>query len=187
MMQHIHDRTSMIFKSNEQENHIITAFIEDVRKISDQANDLYTYCNGTGSDLYKISRAVDKVRGNLARQQANLSNHEWLSIFSTDHLILTWRLYNMIAGFEVLQLEQVNNFQSCKFGLWYYGNKDTRISNLNGFTEMGNLHKKLHSHAANCHHSHAKGDKNMALTHFDETMSVLMQLVDCIKKLQHLI
>jgi methyl-accepting chemotaxis protein len=171
-----------IFDANKRQNTIVGSFVEEVRRIADHANNLYTYCNGTGSDLYKISRAVDRVRGNIARKQADLTPQDWLKVFATDHIIFTWRMYNMVAGFEVLEISGVNNPKTCKLGLWYNGVTDNALLNNRNFADIEVYHRKLHDYAVECVNACNSDNHEKALRAFQDAMPVLHKLLDSLEE-----
>jgi len=183
-MRQINTQMATVFEANEKENQIINNFISDVKQISIYANDLFAYCNKTGEDMYKISRAVDRVRGRIARDQANLPASDWLKIFATDHLIVTWRLYNFMAGFEKIEIRHVNNFKTCKLGLWFTENQP-RLGNNPDFAQMGELHKALHERAADCFTAFSKGDAQKATSYFNECNTILSKLIATLEKLEN--
>jgi methyl-accepting chemotaxis protein len=186
-MKQINQQMHEVYTSNKRQNSIINSFVEDVKKISDHANSLYTYCNGTGSDLYKISRAVDKVRGDVARKQANLSPKQWLRVFSTDHIIFTWRMYNMVEGFEKLEIAMVNNPKTCKLGLWYNTVTDTKLLNSRDFQDIETHHRKLHDYAVECVQACNINQKERAMQAFNNAMPVLSKLLDSLAKVEEIV
>jgi methyl-accepting chemotaxis protein len=186
-MKQISSQMHDVFDANKKQNLIIGSFVEEVKRISDHTNNLYTYCNGTGSDLYKISRAVDKVRGNIARKQANLTTKEWLKIFATDHIIFTWRMYNMVAGFEVLEINMVNNPKTCKLGLWYNSVTDTRLLNSRHFMDIEVHHRKLHDFAVECVQACNINNYDRAINAFHNAMPVLARLLECLEEVEKIV
>jgi len=182
-MLNINKRVAQLIFSNEQQNNITRFFVEKINEISAQSNSIYKCCNITGIDLYKISRSVDSVRGNLARKQASLNNKQWCEIFQVDHIIFTWRLYNMIAGFEKLELKNINNHKTCKLGLWYYAMTEIHIIINKDFKDIGVYHEKLHKLAVDCVNACNFNKYDTAMYKFKEALIVMNNLIKSIQNL----
>lgn len=161
-------------------------FFNILNDISKESSKLVDYCNGTGDLMYKVSRSVDKVRGNMARYTSSLTQPEWLRVYSIDHVIYTWRLYNMIAGFEVLEYKNISNPKTCKFGLWYYSVTDRNILDNIHFKNAGALHASLHEKGVECFNYHKDNDDQKALQAFNEATTVLSKFVKEIEAIQSL-
>jgi Methyl-accepting chemotaxis protein len=152
-------------------------FFKLLNDISRESSKLVDYCNGTGDLMYNVSRSVDKVRGNMARYSTSLTLPEWLRVYSIDHVIYTWRLYNMIAGFEVLEYKNISNPKRCKFGLWYYSVTDAAIINNIHFKNAGALHASLHEKGVKCFNYKQNNENTKALKAFDESTAILSNFV----------
>lgn len=107
---------------------LTNSFLNAVGALAISYSDLSDGCLTTGSHMYKISRLIDNLRSDVARRRAILYPLDWLTVFEVDHLIFTWRIYNNLADFEQLRLEQVNNPKGCKFGKWATAQEDPRIT-----------------------------------------------------------
>lgn len=185
-MENINKQINDISVSNKKQNQIIGGFLSEVKHISDQSNDLYRFCNETGFDMYKISRSVDAVRGHLARKQANLSRVEWIEVYQVDHIIFTWRMYNMVAGFETLTIAQVSNHKTCKLGLWYYSVLDEGIRKNKDFIEVDYYHERLHKFATQCVQLCNEGSYLDAMQKFNDAIPVMNALNDSLEKVKTL-
>lgn len=165
-----------------KQNRLTQLFIDKTNSISSQATTLHDFCNAVGSDLYKISRSVDKVRGNLARRQAHLSDREWCDVYMVDHLIFTWRMFNMASGYETLLLENVNNHRTCKLGLWYYSQKNPEYLDNPDFKEIEVHHEHLHKLAAECVVLCTDGDNESGMRKFEESLPIMNSLLEAISR-----
>ncbi len=143
-------------------------FVAAIDSIGDSYDVLSRECVSTGEHLYKISRNVDKTRSDLARGGTDLSVAEWLKIFHIDHLIFTWRLYNNLAGFEDLKLEQVNNPKGCKLGKWLEANSNTKYGRLREFRLLYDAHAEIHKYAVESWHAKDCGNREEALQYFNK-------------------
>jgi hypothetical protein len=151
---------------------------------------LYDDCMATGKQFYRISRDIDNARSDMARQRSKLTTQDWLKIYEVDHLIFTWRLYNTIAGFEHLRIEQLNNPRGCKIGKWFAAQTDERITSSVAFNKLFAAHDELHQVACDCWYANEGGDRNealrlfyIALEKYDTYVQLIHELMDVIRNL----
>ena len=72
----------------------------------------------------------------------------------------------MIAGFETLELKNLNRPQRCKFGLWYNAEDKDYLRSNPVFAEAGRVHDELHHLAVECYNANENGDKEAAMDYF---------------------
>ncbi|MCH5256868.1 MAG: CZB domain-containing protein [Lachnospiraceae bacterium] len=147
-------------------------FVSSIDAIADSYHTLSDECVGTGEHLYRISRDIDRARSDMARHNSKLSTLDWITVFEIDHLIFTWRVYNNLADFEHLKIEQLNNPTGCKFGKWVGKQTDTRITNSSEFKQAVALHHELHDYACASWHAKDRGDREEALDQFNRAYEV---------------
>ncbi len=150
--------------------------IASIDSIAESYDELADECMGTGKHLYTISRAVDKLRSDLARGGAKLNTLDWLVVFEIDHLIFTWRVFNNLAGYEKLKLEQLNNPAGCKFGKWLGKQEDLRITSSTAFKNASRIHEELHKYATASWKANEDGNKKLALENFNKAYAEFTEL-----------
>lgn len=165
-MNSIMDQIDDAFAQTTTQNDSAKIFLDQLANVEKDSESLIEHCQDPARDMYTISRAIDKIRGNVARKQAKLSNSQWIDIYIVDHMIFTWRLYNMIAGFETLELKNLNRPQRCKFGLWYNAEDKDYLRSNPVFAEAGRVHDELHHLAVECYNANENGDKEAAMDYF---------------------
>lgn len=169
-----------------EEQDVATAhFITMIDTLTEGADKLKNQCNGVGDIMFKISRTVDKVRGDMARHSSHLNTKQWLEIYETDHLIFTWRLFNHIYGFEQLKLTNLNDPTKCKFGIWQASVDDEAILSRECFKAATSNHIKLHELAVKCYESVERKETEVALQHFHHALTILDSFIDNLKELQN--
>lgn len=166
----ISKNTEQLYKNIDSQTVNNDEFLKAVNSIADGYSSLSVGCFDTGQHLYRISRDIDNARNDLYRQNSRPTIHDRLNVFDTDHLTLTWRLYNNIVEFESLKITQLNNPDSCKFGVWYHSVTDPLIKNSDELSAVWEAHLNLHKHAVNCFE--AKSDYNLTLAYreFSKTL-----------------
>jgi methyl-accepting chemotaxis protein len=155
--------------------------------IANGCETLYNDCMATGKHFYRISRDIDNARSDMARQRSKLTTLDWLSIYEVDHLIFTWRLYNTIAGFEHLKIEQLNNPRGCKVGKWFAAQTDERITNSVAFNKLYATHDELHKTACDCWYANEEGNRSEALRLFYIALDTYAKYVEYINDLKEVI
>lgn len=162
-------------------------FVTSIDVIADSYHTLSDECLGTGEHLYRISRDIDRARSDMARHNSKLSTLDWITIFEIDHLIFTWRVYNNLADFETLRIEQLNNPTGCKFGKWVANQTDPRITGSSEFKQAVSLHKELHDYACASWHAKDGGDREEALNQFNSAYNVYVRFQKAINGIRKVI
>ncbi|MBQ7954862.1 MAG: CZB domain-containing protein [Lachnospiraceae bacterium] len=175
--------------SNEIQNQsaLTQHFVASVDSIAESYNMLSEECLKTGDQFYRISREVDSIRGNVARNNSKLSTLDWLTIFEIDHLIFTWRVYNNLADFEKLVITQLNNPKGCKLGKWMGEQTDPRITNSSEFRNLMQIHEEVHSHCCDSWYAKDEGDREKALYHFNLAYAAYQKFIPAIQKLRDVV
>ena len=168
---HINDEIST-------QSSLTDSFLNAVGALATSYEDLSEGCLSTGAHLYKISRRIDKLRSDVARRRAILYPQDWITVFEVDHLIFTWRIYNNLADFEQLRIDQVNNPKGCKFGLWASAQTDPRITGTPAFRQALKYHDEIHAHAVDSWNAKKDGDRAKALEHFQLAYAAYPKFVE---------
>jgi len=142
------------------------SFLDSIQALATNYQDLSNGCVNTGAHMYKISRLIDNLRSDVARRRAILYPQDWIIVFEIDHLIFTWRIYNNLADFEQLRLEQLNNPKGCKFGKWVSAQTDPRITGSPAFRQAVKYHDEIHAHAVDSWNAKKNGNRAEAFRHF---------------------
>lgn len=180
-MDHINNRLENIFHAVNTQNDVTNRFVQSIESMAASYEVLERDCLATGDHLHSISRYVDSARGDLSRGFCALTTQDWIRNFQIDHHILTWRIYNNIAGFEHLKLEQVNNNTGCKLGKWMASQTDPRITGSRELRELKQCHDDLHKHATDSWQAQEEGNREEALRHFDLTLAAYKKFYQAIE------
>jgi len=156
-----------IYSEINTQSALTQSFVAAIDTIAANYEDLVNGCHASGEQLFKISRLIDNLRQDLGRRHADLSTLDWMSLYTVDHLIFTWRLFNHVAGFETLKITQLNNPTGCKFGKWRASLTDRRILDSPEFQRASTYHDELHKHGCDTWNTKENGDVLDALAHFE--------------------
>lgn len=122
------------------------------------SRELQQECDKTGLGLYDLSLNVDKVRiksWDTLRAHAPLSSIE---MCVTDHLMWTWRVYNMVLGYSNIDPKSVGDHHGCRLGKWIatLDKGDQRIATI--LNKMESPHSALHVCARDAAIAYNKGN-----------------------------
>ena len=160
------------------QSEVTDRFISGVKTMADSYETLSNDCLSVGARFYRISRDIDSARGEMFRKNSRPTLIDTLKVYEIDHLIFTWRVYNHIAGFEVLKLEQLNNPTKCKVGLWFAKQKDPVIVNSAGFKKAFDWHSKLHSFAVSSWQAAQNHNREEAMSYFYQALDAFKEYKD---------
>lgn len=186
-IQTISTAIDMIHNEISNQSALTQNFVASIDSIADSYELLNDGCVGTGEHLYKISRNVDQVRTDMARQNSNLSTLDWITIFEVDHLIFTWRVYNNLAGYEKLQIIQLNNPKGCKLGKWLNSQTDPKIINSPIYRQIMAEHEEIHKHSTASWTANDQGDRQSALRYFNLAYDAYKKFLVTLQKLRDVI
>ena len=165
-----------IFEEINTQSALTEEFIALGNTVAGGFDRLNSECFSTGEYLFKISRKIDFLRSDMARQRSLLTMQDWITMFEVDHLIFTWRQYNHLVGFEHLKIEQVNNPKGCKLGKWLAAQTDSKIRGCTAFSQVQKVHEELHRHAVDCFKAVESGKRDEAMRHFELAYQSYMEL-----------
>lgn len=141
-------------------------------KASETINDI---AKRTGQGIYNISRSLEKIRLGEIQKAAKLDTYQALELYKTDHLLWTWRIYNMILGFEKVKASEVGDHHECRLGKWV-DNLDTKeCSNLPSIKLLEAPHKKVHQFARQAALEYEAGN-------LDKTEEILQEMTQASKE-----
>lgn len=153
-----------------------SAFTKELAKVIGEITQSYAVlsddCQNTGEHIYKIGRYIDTLRSDMFRGFSNVTLLDRMKIFSIDHFILTWRVYNNAVGFEQLKITQLNNPTgptACKFGKWVDAQTDTRLMASSQYKKMVQCHLDIHKNAVESWKAKDAGNIDTALAYFQKT------------------
>lgn len=167
-----------------------SAYTKDLSKVIGQITDSYSVlsqdCHDTGEHIYKIGRYIDTLRSDMFRGFSDVTLLDRMKIFSIDHFILTWRVYNNAVGFESLKLTQLNNAtgpNACKFGKWAQSVTDTKITSSSQFKDMVQCHNDIHNNASESWKAKDAGNTELAIEYFNKALEAYYRFDESVKRM----
>ncbi len=183
----ITEEIDLINEEISNQSGLTRSFLNAVEALDGNYETLSKECVDTGVHLYHISRNIDTLRTAVAKGISRLYPQDWLTVYSVDHLIFTWRLYNNLADFETLKITQLNNPKGCKFGKWTVAQTDPRITGSREFKQAVSCHEELHECACASWNAKNSGNKEEALQHFQRALEIYKRFAAAIDSLKRLL
>jgi len=133
-----------IAAGSEEQSAAVQESASSVSTIALAAEEIEQFSRLTGQGIYDISQALQKIRTEQISRVPNLEIHQALELYKTDHLLWTWRIYNMILGFEHLNSSEVGNQHECRLGHWVDSHDSEKCRALPAFKQLESPHKLVH-------------------------------------------
>lgn len=175
----------MQIAANTQEQTAVTEELaQRVGDSSQAANNLLAECDRTGSGIFKLSQINNELRLSMLSSGNALSEADMLDICKTDHLIWRWRVYNMILGYEKIDVNTIGSHLECRLGKWYYSSGKDILGQNEVFRSMEKPHIELHEMAKEAAVAYSRGDIAGAERALDRMNECSVKVVVALDKLK---
>lgn len=167
-IEHVTTKVDEISEAISVQNNVVNFFVKSLKQLSDSYELFSECCTETGEQMFKITRLSGKLRSDMARSGSNLYAQDWIKLFEIDHLIFTWRIYNYLAGYETLKINQVNTTHNCNLGKWIDAQTNPEITGCASFKKLSKAHEDLHTYAVASFNATSKGHREEAIAQFNK-------------------
>ncbi|WP_424565538.1 CZB domain-containing protein [Tepidibacillus fermentans] len=148
------------------------------------AEELNRTAKVTGQGIYDISQSLQKIRAEQIERKPKLKTHQVLELYKTDHLLWTWRIYNMILGFEHLKSSEVGNHHECRLGRWVDSQDAAQCRLLPAFKQLEAPHKQVHELAREAAVAYEQGNITKAEQILERMSQASAEVVQILNELQ---
>jgi methyl-accepting chemotaxis protein len=107
-----------IAAGSEEQSTAVEESASHISTLAAGAEEIEQIVKSTGQGIYDLSKDLQKIRTEQIKQLSEIETYQSLELCKTDHLLWTWRVYNMVLGFEHLKSSDVGNHHECRLGLW---------------------------------------------------------------------
>ncbi|HYF81664.1 MAG TPA: methyl-accepting chemotaxis protein [Clostridia bacterium] len=184
-VQKVNDEIMQIAANTQEQTAATEELAQRVGESSQAADNLMVECNKTGSGIFKLSQINNELRLGMLSYGNALSECEMLEICKTDHLMWRWRVYNMIMGYEKIDIDTIGTHIGCRLGKWYYS-VDKDLLGQNGiFKSIERPHIELHQLAKEAAIAYSQNDitgAEKSLNKMNECSSMVVQALDKLKE-----
>lgn len=146
----------------------------------------------TSKSVSNNSRLVDSINATQSHIDALISNfaekdikNKVVKLAKSDHVIWKKRLYNMVAGKEGLNADELADHHSCRLGKWYDKVAEPRIIQNDYFKTLESPHRAVHAHGIKAVELYTQGDVRGALMEIKKVESASGIVLDLLEKLDN--
>lgn len=157
----------------------------DVSTASSGTEILMRECDHTGAAVFALSQIANSLRVSLMKNAFCLGDHELLEICIADHLMWRWRVYNMLLGYEKIDVNTVGTHRDCRLGNWYYSETAKGFKGNRVFIDMEKPHADIHRFAKEAAIAYEKNDLKAAqdaLKQMDSCSKAVVEALNVLKK-----
>lgn len=140
-----------------------------------------------GSSIYRLSNMIDDYRTKTISNNYIISQEDVIELAITDHLLWSWKIYNLLLGFEKMSEEEIASYQNCRLGKWYYGLGKTLLGDKAIFKELEEPHMLIHELAKKAVQAFNQGYKDQTEAYLREITLVSHKVVDKLQQLKALL
>ncbi len=157
----------------------------DVNVVSAGAESLLRECDQTGKAVFELSQITNALRTNLMKNELCLGDAELLDICIADHLMWRWRVYNMLLGYEQIDVNAVGTHRDCRLGDWYYSEAAQGLKGNRVFIDMDKPHADLHRFAKEAAIAYERKDLHAAQAALDRMDVCSREVVEALRSLKN--
>lgn len=134
----IADNIRQIATGNEDQSTALQNFGQIITGFASSAENTLSYAMNAGQGIYQLSEELLDLRQSRVSKAGNLPRQKALEIFKTDHLCLVWKIYNMLLGYETIEVDSLQSPETCSLGRWL------GEQNLTGTEKLEAAHRRVH-------------------------------------------
>lgn len=175
-----------IAAGSEEQSAAVQESASSVTTIAMAAKEIEQVAKVTGQGIYDISRSLQKIRTDQVVRVPNLGTQQALELYKTDHLLWTWRIYNLILGFEHLKSSEVGNHHECRLGLWVDSHDSEKCRSIPTFKQLEAPHKLVHELAREAAVAFEQGNASKAERILERMGQASGEVVGILEELQRL-
>jgi len=116
----------------------------------------------TGKAFSDIASEAHSIRNDMLSLGKNISDTAMIELVITDHLTWRWRIYNMLLGYEKIDLKNIADHSSCRLGKWINEYAQSVPQFKEPLKKLSIPHEKLHRVASDAVKAYNNGDSTGA-------------------------
>ncbi|MDR3583759.1 MAG: methyl-accepting chemotaxis protein [Desulfosporosinus sp.] len=182
----ISDDIQQIAAGSQEQSAIIEEFAHIIGLVSESAHTTELVANQTGEEIYAISQQLGEIRTHQIQSVPAITTLQALELSKTDHLLWTWRIYNMLLGYEQVDPKNVGTHHDCRLGQWADGPESSVLRASPAFLRLASPHERVHELARQAAHAYNQGNVNEAenlLTQMSQSSQDVVQILNELEQL----
>lgn len=157
-----------------------------IQFVNEKSKVLYEKTEKTGRAFNAVSTILNDIRMDALKMAPDLDMKTQLEVCVSDHLVWTWKVYNMLLGYEDLKESDVGTHHQCRLGKWCDGQSSGDPEIHSEINRMEGPHEQLHLLAKKAIREYNGGNKEAAektLEEMAQTSSVVVGHLNKMKKI----
>ncbi|MDR3543405.1 MAG: methyl-accepting chemotaxis protein [Desulfosporosinus sp.] len=183
----ISDDIQQIAAGSQEQSAIIEEFAQLISLVSESAQTTELVANQTGEEIYAISQQLGEIRTRQIQSIPAISTLQALELSKTDHLLWTWRIYNMLLGYEQVDPKNMGTHHDCRLGQWADGPESSVLRTNPTFLKLASPHERVHELARQAAHAYSQGNVNEAENLLAQMSQSSQDVVRILNDLQQLL
>ncbi|EHQ91927.1 methyl-accepting chemotaxis protein [Desulfosporosinus youngiae] len=176
-----------IASGSQEQSAVVEEFAQIISSISESANKTERVAHQTGEGIYAISQQLGELRTKQISSVPAINTHQALELSKTDHLLWTWRIYNMLLGYEHIDPNSVGTHHDCRLGKWADGPETKALHQNPTFSKLASPHERVHELARQAAFAYNQGNIHQASSLLAEMSEASQEVVKILEELQDLI
>lgn len=179
-MQSITDSTSQIAAMSEEQTSAVQEIAERTHVIYNHSQATEEISLETGKLLLQLSEQMEDYRNLYLDLHLYMEYKDIVKIVTTDHLMLKWKVYNVLLGLADHSVEDLPSHHDCYLGKWYYGDLPEKVKQLKEFQDLEEPHQSVHEYAKEAIHLYRSGhqaEAKEAMNKLEEASEKVVELM----------
>jgi methyl-accepting chemotaxis protein len=183
-VQSIASGINQIASGSEEQSASVQEVTSGITTVAETADITRELSEQTGEGIYRISQELSRIRLEHLNKTPHLTTNQALEICKTDHLLWTWRIYNMLLGYEHIDPKSVGTHHDCRLGHWADGSEADSLRSLPLFQSLEGPHKLVHEYARQAAQAYQAKDLKKAEELLTAMSQVSVEVVNILDQLQ---
>jgi len=183
----ISDNIQQIAAGSQEQSAVIGEFAQIITLMSESANTTELVATQTGEGIYAISQQLGEIRTRQIQSVPALTTLQALELSKTDHLLWTWRIYNMLLGYEKIDQKNMGTHHDCRLGRWVDGPESVALRTNPTFLKLASPHELVHEFARQAAQAYSQGDVKEAENLMTQMSRSSQEVVSILNELEQFI
>lgn len=176
-----------IAAGSEEQSAVVEEFAQLISLLNESANTTERVAHQTGEGIYAISQQFGEIRTRQILSVPIIDTHHALELSKTDHLLWTWRIYNMLLGYEHVDPKAVGNHHDCRLGRWADGPQSDVLRQNSIFLKLSSPHERVHELARQAALACSQGNIHQASDLLAQMSQASQEVIGILEELQQII
>lgn len=173
-----------IAAGSQEQSAVIEEFAQIISSLSESAHRTESVANQTGEGIYSLSQQLGEIRNNQIQSVPVITTKQALELSKTDHLLWTWKIYNMLLGYEQVDAQKVGTHHDCRLGRWVEGPESVIFQGNPTFLKLSSPHERVHELARQAAQAYNLGNVEEAASLLSEMSQASQEVVAILTELE---